>query len=105
MSETFAAAKGMFKENWPRSSTSPGAYGLSITLQRRSYARIGVWKGGVTIVFFPRAKALCLDEFRLSWAVMCVMTKLSCSPGATRPGEMAAEGRGRTRPGEPAGAV
>ena len=64
MSETFAAAKGMFKENWPRSSTSPGTYGLSITLRRLSYARIGVWKGGVTIVFFPRAKALCLDEFR-----------------------------------------
>ena len=64
MSEAFGAAKDMFKENWPRSSTSPGAYGLSITLQRLSYARIGVWKGGVTIVFFPRAKALCLDEFR-----------------------------------------
>ena len=64
MSETFGAAKDMFKEDWPRSSTSPGAYGLGITLQRLSYARIGVWKGGVTIVFFPRAKALCLDEFR-----------------------------------------
>ena len=64
MSETFGAAKDLFKENWPRSSTSSGAYGLSITLQRLSYARIGVWKGGVTIVFFPRAKALCLDEFR-----------------------------------------
>ena len=64
MSETFGAARGMFKENWPRSSTSPGLYGLSVTLQRRSYARIGVWKGGMMIVFFPRAKALCPDEFR-----------------------------------------
>ena len=64
MSETFGAAEGMFKENWPRSSTNPGGHGLSITLQRLPYARIGVSKGGVTIVFFPRAKALCLDEFR-----------------------------------------
>ena len=64
MAETFEAVRGMFREAWPRSSTSPGAYGLSIRLQRRSYARIGIWEGGVGVVFFPRAKALCLDEFR-----------------------------------------
>ena len=64
MAETFDAVRGMFREAWPRSSTSPGAYGLSIRLQRRSYARIGIWRGGVGVVFFPRAKALCLDEFR-----------------------------------------
>ena len=64
VSEVFGAARDMFTENWPRSSTSPGLYGLSIRLQRRSYARIDIWKGGVGIVFFPRAKALCLDEFR-----------------------------------------
>ena len=64
VSETFDAVRAMFREAWPRSSTSPGAYGLSIRLQRRSYARIDIWKGGVGIVFFPRAKALCLDEFR-----------------------------------------
>ena len=64
VSETFDAARDMFRENWPRSSTSPGVYGLSIQFQRRSYARIDIWKGGVGIVFFSRAKALCLDEFR-----------------------------------------
>ena len=63
MTETFDAARVMFREVWPRSSTSPGAYGLSIRLQRRSYARIDIWKGGIGVVFFPRAKALCLDEF------------------------------------------
>ena len=62
--EIFGAARDMFRENWPRSSTSPGVYGLTITLQRRSYARIDSWKGGMGIVFFSRAKALCLDEFR-----------------------------------------
>ena len=64
VSELFGAVRGMFRENWPKSSTGQGVYGLSIQLQRRSYARIDVWKGGVGIVFFPRAKALCLDEFR-----------------------------------------
>ena len=64
VSELFDAVRDMFRENWPRSGTSPGVYGLSIQLQRRSYARSGVWKGGVGVVFFPRAKTLCLDEFR-----------------------------------------
>ena len=64
VSEIFGAVRDMFTENWPRCSTSPGVYGLSIQLQRLSYARIGIWKGGVGIVFFPRAKALCVDEFR-----------------------------------------
>ena len=64
VANVFGAVRGMFRENWPKSATSPGVYGLSIQLQRRSYARIGVWKGGVGIVFFPRSKALCLDEFR-----------------------------------------
>ena len=64
VSEIFGTARDMFREDWPRSSTSPGVYGLSIQLQRRSYARIDIWKGGVGIVFFSRAKALCLDQFR-----------------------------------------
>ncbi len=64
MSETFGAAQGMFSENWPQSSTAPGAYGLRIMLRQRAYARIGVSEGNVTIVFFPRAKALCINEFR-----------------------------------------
>ena len=64
MSTLFGAMRDMFSENWPRSSVSPGVYGLTVQLQRRSHARIGVWKGGGGIVFFPRAKALCLDKFR-----------------------------------------
>ena len=64
VANVFGAVRGMFRENWPKSATSPGVYGLSIQLQRRSYARIDVWKGGVGLSFFPRSKALCLNEFR-----------------------------------------
>lgn len=64
VSEIVGAAKSMFEENWPRSRTEPTATGLRFKLQTWSYARIDVWKGGVGIVFFPRAKALCLEEFR-----------------------------------------
>ena len=38
MSETFAAAKGMFKENWPRSSTSPGTSPFKVHVTRTSEA-------------------------------------------------------------------
>ena len=64
MSETFSDVEGMFEANWPRSSTYPRVWGLSITLQRHAYARIDFRKGSVITVFFPRAKALCLDDFR-----------------------------------------
>ncbi len=64
MSETFSAVEGMFEANWPRFSTNPGVWGLSIRFQSRTYARIDLSEGSVNIVFFPRAKALCLDEFR-----------------------------------------
>ncbi len=64
MSETFSAAEGMFEENWPRFSTYPGVWGLSIKSQQRTYARIHLGDGSVNIQFFPRAKELCLDEFR-----------------------------------------
>ena len=64
MSETFRAVEGMFKENWPKSGTIPRTHGLAIMLRSRSYARIDVGKGHVRIVFFPCAKALCLDAFR-----------------------------------------
>ena len=65
MTETFDAVRGMFREAWPRSTTRPGAYGLGIRLQGKGqYARIDPEVGGVRVVFFPRAKALCLDEFR-----------------------------------------
>ena len=71
VSEQFAAVRNMFREHWPESSTSPQIYGLSIQLRRQpglgtraSYAYIQVWKGGLGIVFHPKAKKLCLDEFR-----------------------------------------
>ena len=61
----FGAVLEMFKENWPVLSTRPGPTGLGVKLQKRSYVRIGVGeKGEVSIVFFPRAKALCPDEFK-----------------------------------------
>ena len=64
MSETFSAVEHMFETNWPGFRKYATNLGLSIRLMRRAYARIDPWKGGVTIVFFPRAKELCLDEFR-----------------------------------------
>ena len=71
VSEQFAAVRNMFREHWPESSTSPQIYGLSIQLRRQpglgtraSYAYIQVWNGGLGIVFHPKAKKLCLDEFR-----------------------------------------
>jgi len=64
MSETFSEVSAMFEANWPGLSRFPTKYGLSIRLRGRTYARIDPWKGHVTIVFFDRAKALCLDEFR-----------------------------------------
>ena len=64
MSEAFSAVEGMFEANWPGFSKYPTGLGLSIRFKNRSFARIDPWKGGVTIVFFGRAKALCLDEFR-----------------------------------------
>ena len=65
MAETFDAVRGMFREAWPRSTTRPGAYGLGIRLQGKGqYARIDPEVGKVRVVFFPRAKALCLDDFR-----------------------------------------
>ena len=69
MSELFDAVKEMFKKNWPGSSTHPGARGLGVRLRRSGrwswYGRIDpVEQGKVGMAFFPRAKALCLDEFR-----------------------------------------
>ena len=71
VSEQFAAVRNMFREHWPESSTSPQMYGLSIQLRREagvgrraSYAYIEVWKGGLGIVFHPKSKKLCLDEFK-----------------------------------------
>ena len=68
--EFFDAAKRMFQENWPQSRTRIGVWGLSFFMRRPgsrggpSYARIWAFNGTVEVVFFPAAKALCLDEFR-----------------------------------------
>ncbi len=64
VSETFSAVQGMFEASWPQFTTNPTGLGLSIRFRRRTYARIDPTKGSVRIVFFPSAKALCLDEFR-----------------------------------------
>ena len=62
------AVRGMFKENWPKSTERTGRYGLTIQLPeayRTQYARIDAWgEGTVGLVFFQHTKALCLDEFR-----------------------------------------
>ena len=71
VSETFSAVESMFEEIWLRFSTYPGVWGHSLKLRGRTYARIylgersaNTGKRSVNVVFFPRAKALCLDEFR-----------------------------------------
>ena len=64
MADVFAAVESLFRENWPRCGINVGARGLSVKLQNWSYARIDVWTGRVWIVFYSRAKALCLDAFR-----------------------------------------
>ena len=62
----FDAVREMFRENWPGHSARPGSHGLNISPTGRgaSYARIGARGGKVSIVFFPWAKKLCLNEFR-----------------------------------------
>ena len=63
--ELFDAVRRMFSENWPGLKMRPVSRGLSIKLQKWSYARIGGGeKGKVQIVFYSRAKALCPDEFK-----------------------------------------
>ena len=68
--ELFDAATRMFRDNWPQSGTRIGAYGLEIFLTRPGargrprYARLGAVSGMVQIMFYPAAKALCLNEFR-----------------------------------------
>ena len=68
--ELFDATTGMFHRNWPESRSRPRVHGLGILLKshvgagrRASYARIGAQERGVRLVFFPRAKELCPDEF------------------------------------------
>ncbi len=63
MVDTFEAVRGMFTEAWPGSNTSSGTHGLSIRLRGRPYARIDPRDGKVRVVFYPKTKALCLEEF------------------------------------------
>ena len=71
VTELFGAATDMFRENWPNARMKPGVSGLAIKLRRHAYARVEVWTPGeVQIAFQPRAKALCLDEFRRPVAEM-----------------------------------
>ena len=74
--EVYDAIAGMFQENWPESRSSPHtwwsgprdqrAYGLGVRLKgiRGMYARIDPESEEVRLVFYPQAKALCLEEFR-----------------------------------------
>ena len=74
--DLFTAAHNMFRENWPVSmSTRLWDKGLDIRLRgttgkrsTRKYARIDpTWGENVTLVFYPLAVALCMNEFiRLS---------------------------------------
>ena len=64
VADIFAAARGLFSDNWPRSSEAPGVSRVTIELQRLAYARIDVYEGRIDVVFFPKAKALCLGEFK-----------------------------------------
>jgi len=64
-----ADVRGMFKEIWPVSIERTDRYGLRIELPQenrpRQYARIDPFiNDKVSIVFFPRARKLCMDEFR-----------------------------------------
>ena len=70
MSELFHAVRSMFKETWPESRTRATTLGLSIRLRapvsgrHGAYARIDAEERGVWIIFYPNAKALCIEEFR-----------------------------------------
>ena len=64
VSDLFYAVREMFIQNWPRLAAYPRLSALSIQLSRRAHVRIDVWKGAVGVIFLPRAKELCPDEFR-----------------------------------------
>ena len=72
VSELFDAVREMFRENWhsPKENSGPSAIGFSLLEQTasgrraRSYARIAPEQGSVRIVFYQRAKELCLDGFK-----------------------------------------
>ena len=71
--EVFDEALAMFRGNWPNLLEGYNQHGLTLNLRgrtpsgrrrRQQYARIGVVsRESATMIFFPRAKALCLDKF------------------------------------------
>ena len=72
--DLFTSVRGMFNENWRTLREVPGQRGLTLKIKGdyggkkqspRSYARIAHrWGGGrVVLVFYPKAVALCMDEF------------------------------------------
>ena len=78
VTDLFTAVRGMFNENWRTLREVPGQRGLTLKIRGayggkghspRSYGRISHgWGGGrVTLIFYPNAVGLCMDEFiRLS---------------------------------------
>ena len=65
VSRIFDAIMIMVQENWPGCRTSDGIHGRQIRLRgsRAMYARVEPKDGEVWLVFFPRTKALCPNEF------------------------------------------
>lgn len=74
VSELFDDVREVFRESWhsPKENNGPSAVGLSLLEQTesgrraRAYARIAPEQGTVRIVFYQRARALCLDGFKQS---------------------------------------
>ncbi len=73
VSEFFYEAQAMFRDNWRNFLEGHNQWGLTLSLRgrtqsgrrsRRQYARVGVSRESLHIVYFPVAKALCLNEFR-----------------------------------------
>ncbi len=65
ISGIFDAMMTMIQENWPGCRTSVGVFGRNIRLSgsHAMYARVEPQDGEVWLVFFPRTKALCPNEF------------------------------------------
>ena len=70
----FENVRALFKKGWPKSSETPNAYSLSISLpeyvdsRTRHYAFLRIYpqgEGVMTISFYPRAFMLCVDKFRV----------------------------------------
>ena len=68
VSEPFTAARDMFRENWHNPTEVPHRYGLDLKFREsdtgEAYARIGPDTEKVWLVFYSRAVAFCVDEFK-----------------------------------------